>query len=377
VKRTNSPTGKYSKKMAKKASRITRWAKLGLFRRIICFLVLIASCAGGLYYGVANKRAEAQNIYDKYIISHDINDLNPVLLSRDSVFNEFENTYLGNSPFQSLMGGYFYENSTLSLFPGNNAGCTIIRINDENNILSDSLIDNINVRENTVFFRNPSNRTIYSYDINSRSTNQLEFEHVGQFVVCGKWYFYVDINDSTLIMYDTTSNNNVVLADNITSFVIAGNSVLYLNKEYEIHLLNYETMNDEIMAINALAFSYNGKLWFQNNNKVYYRNLDEKKVSEYNLGLSCNRLLGITETWIIFESDNRIYIQALDGSSALMVDEKVFVGASDNTILMYSTIDDKYSSYQIKTSTLVGNDDLYNQDNLQELDTENQVSNST
>ena len=364
-----TPTGRYSSRMAKKASKITRWAKFGVMRRVLCFVVFIALCAGGLYYGNISKKVEKQSAYDKYLVSHDINDLNPMVLSYDSMYDEFGGVHMGNKPYQSLMGGYYYEGKQLSLFPGNNAESTIMKADKEDHILTNFLADNINVRDNTIFFRDPTSRKVSAYDIKTQNTIQLDFEHVGQFVVCGKNYYYIDINSSELIMYDYTSDESTTLADGVSSFAIAGNSVLFLNKEHELHSLNCETREDDIIASNVLAFSYNGKLWIQNNGKVFCRRIDEKNLTEFILGVNCSRLLGVTDSWMFYESNNYIYIHALDGSSVMAVNDQIFVCATDNTMLVYNASEKKYKTYRIQASgDLVDTNQLDNSETIQQLD---------
>lgn len=319
--------------------------------------MVVFICACGLYYGYITKDREQENRYYRYIETHDINDLNPEILSYDAaIYDEFVRSFLGNSPSQLLMGGYFYKDEKYSIYPSQNGNCTMICCEGMENVLFNKLVDNINVRNDVVYFRDPSHREIMTYEIGIGYTEKLNLQHVGQFVICGDYYYYVNLNDSRLIRYNKMNEKSEVVADSVVSFTVAGNSVLYLDKTGEIHAYNMVLRSDESIASNVISYAYDGNLLFQKNRNLYLENLYGKTITELDLSLNCNRLLGVTKTHLFFETDDGIYMKMFSSDTVSKVTEQVFVGGSEERILLYDIENDTYSSSLIYEADKIVND---------------------
>ena len=333
-------TGAYSKELTKKVTKLERHSKGNKVRRVILFFLLIAVCGSSIFYGTKQKTDIQENRYLEFSESMDRSNLDSELLAYKDTYEIFVDCYLGNDPWQSMMGGFFYKDDSCSISPNPDASKTTITVDGAEHVISGFLADNLNKRENTIFYRSPSSRKIYEYDLQTHRTKVLQFKNVGQFVVCGAEYYYIDLNESALFVYNSGNDDSERLVETgVISFVLAGNAILYLDT---FNNLNYYNLSDHTSAVieeNISSFAYNGSLWFQNNSTVYRRELNDNQSKEIELGLACNRLLGVTETCLIFESDNGVYIHDLVQDMNTIIGNDVFIGASEDSYLWYCLSD--------------------------------------
>ena len=336
-------TGDYTKELTNQISRIEKRAKNNISRKIVFFLLMIAISAGGLFYGVSDKENTMKMQYKEYEESPDQSKLTPELLSYKDTYKLFVDDYLGNNPSQSMMGGYFYSDVPCIIHPNKDATGTIITIDNKEYEMTAYLADNINVRGDYVFFRNPVTREILSYDITEQKTTPLGIFNVGQFVVCGDDYYYIDLLKSSLEKYNNETKDNVTIVESgISSFVIAGNNIIYLDVAHTLNSYNLKNAKVTALGENITAFAFNGSLWIQNNSTVYQKNLIDKRLTEVDLGLQCNRLLGATDSDITFESVDGVYVYSISDNINSKLGNDLFIGACNNMVLWYNSKENKY-----------------------------------
>ncbi len=336
-------TGAYSKELTKKVTKLERHSKGNKVRRVILFFLLIAVSGSSIFYGIKQKTDFQEARYLEFSKSMDRSSLDSELLAYKDTYEIFVECYLGNDPWQSMMGGFFYTNDLCSISPSPDASKTTITVDGAEHVISGFLADNLNMRENTILYRSPSSRKIYEYDLQTRRTKALQFQNVGQFVVCGEEYYYIDLSQSALIMYNSTNDDFERLVETgVVSFVMVGNDILYLDTFSNLNCYHLTNHTSEVIEENISSFSYNGSLWFQNNSTVYRRELNEDQSKEIELGLACKRLFGVTETCLIFESDNGVYIHDLVQDTNTIIGNDVFVGASEDSYLWYRLSDQEF-----------------------------------
>ncbi|MGI6337115.1 MAG: hypothetical protein ACOXZM_08705 [Eubacteriales bacterium] len=156
-------------------------------------------------------------------------------------------------------------------------------------------------------------------------------------------YYYIDLSNSSLVQSNvTTQEKKTLVADGVLSFAVAGNDLIILDSSHKLSRLNLTNNTTTLIGENITAFSFDGTLWFQNNTSVYRKKLDDKNLEPVDLGLQCNRLLGVTEAGLIFESEDGVYLFDLVNSGARKIGTDLFVGMSDNMVLWFSLIDKTY-----------------------------------
>ena len=124
-----------------------------------------------------------------------------------------------------------------------------------------------------------------------------------------------------------TSETEDIIRSDVSSFVIAGNNNIFLDSDHILHELNISNHIQTTVGKNIAEFTYNGKLWMQNNKKVYSKSLDKKAIKEWPFSIQCNRLLGVTETKIFVESEDGIYACNIETNTSRKIAEGTFVGA--------------------------------------------------
>ena len=218
-------------------------------------------------------------------------------------------------------------------------------IDDKEVTLCEGLASDINVKDGSVYYRKLNSRSISSFAISTGKTSEMPIKNVGQFVICGDKLYYIDLATSSLVAFNmTTSETEEVVRSAVSSFVVAGNNIIFLGSDHILYEINLSDHTQTTVGKNIAEFAYNGKLWMQNNEKVYSKSLDKKAIKDCSFDIQCNRLLGITETQMFVESEDGIYACNIDTNTSRKIAEGTFVGASDEKLLIYNSSD---GSYQI------------------------------
>lgn len=334
--KNNMLTGNYMSELEHKIDRIEKRRFSQRICAIIFFVVLILVCAGGILFGTFDKLSTLENRYKIFSENPKIASVDFELLSYKDVENIVEKEFLGNTPYQSLMGGYFCDKEDCHLYPGEDGQSTILSVDDSDITLSGFVASDINVKNGMVYYRNQNTRKIYTYEISSKKTNELGFENVGQFAVYDLNYIYIDLSKASLVLIDQKDGSSKMLVDGgVKSFAIAGNSILFLDKNHKLNKLEIASNVKTVIANNITTFSFDRSLWLQNNDKLIQRDLADNKDSEYMLGLICNHLFGITDKFVFFESNDGVYCHDIDDNSNTKLENGIFIGASNEKILLY------------------------------------------
>lgn len=341
-KEEQSRAGYYYEQLKTEVTEIENNGKKLLLRKI-CFSVFISVlCCGGILYGIHSKKSNIEDKYNEYIETHDLRCLNDELLAYEEVYEIYEKDQLGNKPYQSLMGGFFYSGDKYLIYPDEKAEKTILHKNNSDVILSDGVVDNINVRDDMIFFRNPSTREIYSYDVSTNKTTSLNITDSGQFIIRENDYFYIDLKKTALMLYNSVNQKlEKIINKDVVSFVVAGNTIIYIDKNHTLYSYDIIDKTSTIIGNNIDNYSFNGILWLQNDKSIYKKNLDKNTMIKVDLERDCDRLLGVTKDTVIYESKKKVYKLNTDKEKELDLDG-VFVDISDESILVFDIDECKY-----------------------------------
>lgn len=339
----------YSDQLNRKMLKVTRHARGKKAWRWIAFLLTIGVCVFAVLLGIRTKTEHLETQYQKYCIEQDRTLIDSKLLDYKDTLQIFEKASLGNSISQMQMGGFFYSNECLAIFPDPETGCTNIKINDVVNALSEGFASNINVYENCVYFRDAASMKLTKHDLNTHKSYQFDLGGVDHFAICDGIILFVDSNSKELKLTKEDCDPEVLSGGAVVSFAIAGNQVLYLQEDHTLHSINISTRLDEIVAHNVNSFFYNGKLWIQNNTDIYVKALDGNTLEPLVCAEECYRILGVTSDYLIFDGPRSICVYNLDEQVFISLDENcVFVGATDDgTILVYDMGTGTYQMIQL------------------------------
>ena len=348
MKTENLNTGKYSNKISKKASNIESKAMSRKIRRLIFLVIILLVCVGGIFMGISGRSKSIETQYQEFIEAPRQSVLNNELLSYKDISKQFEASFLGNKSCQSLMGGFFYDGTDCSIYPDEAGEKMILRLGGEEVTWCEGLASDINVKDSSVYYRKLNSRSISLFTISTEKTTEMPIENVGQFIICGDKLYYIDLDTSSLISFDMiTSDAEEVIHSEVSSFVVAGNNIIYLGRDHILYELNLSDHVVTIIGKNIAEFSYNGKLWMQNNEKIFSKALDKKAIEEGAFNIQCNRLLGITETQIFVESEDGICVCNIEAKTSQKIAEGTFVGASDEMLLVYNLSDRCYQVIEL------------------------------
>ena len=336
-------TGEYYQKVQKRASKIEKNSKKKRIIRAIMAFLLVLICAGGLYWGYNSKAGELMDRYQNYMDHPNQSELNEELLAYKDTYEHFVEAFLGNSPEQLQMGGLFYQNAGFSISPSENGKSMILTKDGKDSVLFRFLADNINVKGQSIFYRNPSSRDMFVYDMTNGKQQALELHNVGQFALCGEYYYFIDIDESALVKYDPETKTRYTITDgDVSSFAIAGDLILYLTSEHELHSYSISNQKDAKKANNIDNFFFNGSIWLQNGEDVYKQPIGEKAITKVNLGHPCARLLGVIGSVLYYSTGESIFAYDIEKGSSREVDKGIFIGGSENKCLTYSIDDEAY-----------------------------------
>lgn len=343
MKAQDLDTGKYSSEIFKKASAIEAKAKSSKIRRTAFLVVILLVCLGGIFMGVFDRASSIERQYREYIDAPDLNMLSDELLSYKDVFKQFEASFLGNQACQSLMGGFFYDGAGCSIYPDEAGEKMLLRSGDKETALCDGLASDINVKNGSVYYRKLNSREVSSVDLSTGRAAQLPIDNVGQFIICGNKLFYIDLSASSLMSFDmVTSAADELIHSGVSAFAVAGNNIIYLDSNHTLYEFNISDHTQTTVGRNIAAFAYNGKLWMQNNEKVYCKALGKEAIEDCSIDIQCNRLLGATDATMYVESADGIYACSLEANTNRKIAKGIFIGASDEKVLIYDPSDSGY-----------------------------------
>lgn len=341
-------TGTYTNKLKRKVDRIEKKRIPRKVRAVIFFAVLAAVCIGGIVFGAFNKSSTLEKRYNSFIETPEVSSVDFELLSYKDVAKIFENRFLGNSPSQLLLGGYFCEKDNYKVYPAGDGQSTVLCIDDSEITLSDSIVSDVNIKNEIVYYRDQGERKIYAYDISSGEKTDLGIENAGQFALYDSDYIYIDLSNSSLICVDQKNENRKTLINSgVKSFAVAGASILYLDSNRTLNKLGLSDNLKTVIANNVDVFSFSGFLWLQNNDKLIQKGLSEKKVYEYELKMPCNRLLGVTDHYIFFESSDGVYCHNIEKKTNQKLENGIFIGGSNEKALFFNEKGNSYSVIDI------------------------------
>ena len=221
-------------------------------------------------------------------------------------------------------------------------------MDDSEITLSGSIVSDVNIKNGIVYYRDQSERKIYAYDISSGVKTDLGIENAGQFALYDSDYIYIDLSNSSLICVDQKNENRKTLINSgVKSFAVAGASILYLDSNRTLNKLGLSDNLKTVIANNVDVFSFSGFLWLQNNDKLIQKGLSEKKVYEYELKMPCNRLLGVTDHYIFFESSDGVYCHNIEKKTNQKHENGIFIGGSNEKALFFNEKGNSYSVIDI------------------------------
>lgn len=348
MKRNNTNTGKYINKISQKATSIEAKGKSRKVRRFIFLGIILIVCAGGIIFGISEKNNTIETQYQRYLEEPDQSALSNELLSYKDVSDLFITSFLGNHPSQSLMGGYYFCGTNCSVYPDQNCERMLLCIDNKETEICKGLASDINVKDGFVYYRKLNTRTISRYSISEGKSANLPLSDVGQFVVWNNKLAYVDLSSSALMEYDLeSSESKELIPSGVSSFAIIGRYVVYLSSEHTLYEMDLSDGSQTVLGKNISTFSYDSLLWLQNNDKVYSKSLDDKAITERATDLLCNRLLGVSGTYLFIESDDGIYLFDTANESNRKIADGIFVGAKDTEIIVFIPERDAYQVIEV------------------------------
>ena len=339
----------YSDQLNRKMLKATRHARGKKIWRWIAFLLTFALCISAVLFGVYSKTEHLEMQYQKYCTEKDRTLIDSKLLDYKDTLLIFEKASLGNSVAQMQMGGFFYSDEHLSIYPDTETGGSNIKMNEEVHTLSEGYASNINVYDGYIYFRDTGSMELMKYDLNTHRFSQLDLGGADRFAICDGMILFIDSNSKELKLTQEGCEPEVLSGGAVVSFAIPGDQVLYLQEDNSLHAVNISTRLDNVIAHNVNSFFYNGKLWIQNNTDIYVKALDGNTLEPLVYAEECYRILGMTSDYLIFDGPHSICVYNLDAQFFIPLDEDwVFAGvADDGTILVYDMGTGSYQMIQL------------------------------
>ena len=340
----NITAGSYRSNLENTTGAIEKKTKPRNLRRIIVLVICIVVCAASIYIGVSDRSSSLESDYQKYRDTLDRTLLYPELLGYQDTFVLFERHSLGNTVIQSQMGGYFYNDDIISIYPDTDLSGTIIEIDDQKYTLCENYATDINVYNGIVYYRDTKTMHIMAYDPSTKTATHTGIENVGQLSVVDGLMILKDASSGELRCVTQNGNTEVIAEGKVVSFAVAGNDVVYLKTDHKLHSINLSTKKNRLLGNNINSFILDEKLWCQNNTSIFSYSIDGKLMESPEILNVCYRVLGATKDSLIYESENGVCIfNILTKEQALLEANMIFVGASnDGRVFVYQSDLGKY-----------------------------------
>lgn len=336
-------TGDYISALTTKVNKIQKHKIARRIRSIIFLLLVIFVCVGGILLGVVDKEHKIEENYSAFVKTPLSVTVDYDLLFYKDVWELYEQYYLGNNVSQSLMGGYYCNKNGLLVRPDVEKNYTVVKIGEKESKLANSIASDVNVVDELVYYRDQYSKRVYSYDTTNNKTTMLDLKNVGQFIVFNKDYYYIDLNAKSLVHTSSTNNESKTLVEkDVKSFAIVGNHILYLSEDNILIDLNLSNMSKERIGSNVHSFTFSNGLWVQNNTSLYQVDLNDMRMTEYILEISCHKLLGTVSNRFVIDSNDGVYVYDVTNHNNKKLEGELFVSAYDNKALMYDINENRY-----------------------------------
>ena len=275
------------------------------FVGIFCIIVAGSSVTHSFSNNTYNRILDGQGNIDEIITSKGT-------LMSPEIYDVYEKNYLGNKSMNSQNYGFFAENQYGYTQIGENGTVKLI-VDGTETSLPDAYISQINITNDKVIYKG-RDKKIYSVSYDGSDKQVLVEDSVGEALLAGNDLYYTSYSKGgKLCKYGLiTGENSSVIEENIKTFTISADTILYLDYDNNLTAANLSDLNKKWINKNVDKFYYNGDIFVQNNGKIIKFNLNNHYPKE--IANNITELLGVDSKCVYYSVGNDLYSKNLQSS---------------------------------------------------------------
>ena len=324
----------------------------------IAGVILLAAAACGLSLGTYTLYQNHQNEETRNAFFQASPDEADILLSisnhEDLLFDmeaykKFETSCLGNTNSNLLASGIYAKKGNIVCTSGDG---TTVTIDGQEKKISDHPSSYLNVINESVFYRDDTDRKIYRYFINDGTTECAVNANCGETIVSVKGVYYIDYSTKKLFFLAFSDKEpKLFFSKRISSFAVVGNSAFVLTEDNTFGFLR-ESGSFTPISTEVDRFFFDGSAHIQKGSNIY--RIDSFTQSE------C--VAEDTDGVLIYEGSGYLYIAEKDSITRLLDngDTEKICSLEENEIV--KTMIETGSAYEIRL--FVEKDGLLKEKNL-------------
>ncbi len=335
MKRTKrTSTIAYIKKLKWEAAKYVEHKTRNTIKFWVFTVLMVALCAGGIYYGFFQRDTGVKNLYSEYAVTLDNSLLTQDLLSYQDTYKLFQENKLGNNNSVIQSGGYFASSDGISVYPSEDGAYSIISINGKAKAVIEGLASYVNIWEGKIVYRLNQNRSILIYDKDKNSSDALITGNIGEVLVFDGICFYIDFNDDSHLKCVSLFNRaqESLINESVISFAIAGKTVYYLNSNHNLKVYNLQTKAIMQLCSNVQDFNCDNGFWIESNGKIYQADFSCRQLKEIPLTANeqiSNHLIGANSANVFYSNSSNVYIYSIKDGSVKHIFDGIVVAISD------------------------------------------------
>ncbi|MDY3740865.1 MAG: hypothetical protein SO022_10440 [Selenomonadaceae bacterium] len=255
----------------------------------VCVIFLIV-------FGLLFSYLKLESIYSSF----NADNIEYLYINYKDIFNKWNKISTGNDVNSTLSGG--------KLLVLNDK---IISGIDVKNNIEYVCIDGasyLNKYDHNIVYRNDYDRKIYSYNLEDNKKEIVYEGNCGEVFCDSLGIYFIDYGNNAHVVY---MNKEKVISDitdeAVSSFVICGKYILYLNTNHNLLVKNIYTNDTKIIADNVERFFMNGNIIIERKNKIISINPTGNKSREvYNSDDVDMRVIGLVGKDIYIKEKNKV-----------------------------------------------------------------------
>lgn len=246
------------------------------------FLIVVLACTGIILAGGSIwAQMSLKAAYDNY--NSGASKVEFKTLNYENTFTQWNSKSLGNDINLLLIGGKEYFGKDFNVRTDYTYDNTIVTQGNSTKKLAIS-ISYVNYWDGTLYYRNDTDHSIYTYDIKKGQSSKLLECNTGEVLIADGKLYYVDLkNNNQLICTDLNGKNGQVICDkSVLSFVVCGDALLFEDTSLTLYLKGNDSSVITKLCSSVERYFLNGEIIIESGNNIFSIAPDSGKAVKLN-----------------------------------------------------------------------------------------------
>lgn len=303
-----------------------RKSKPAKVKRTIVVLIVALGTAASVLLGIRSTGSERDIAYAKYTTGEAANLDSAIpysLLGYKDTFELWNSRDIGNDVNNLLSGGKVLIRDEVRIVPDEDGDCSSATLTNGEVITINGGADYINFYDGTVFYRNVTDRKLYTMNIETGDCKILLDGNIGEVFISEGSIYYIDFqrNNSVFMASADFRDSQEVIDEPIASFVVCGQKLIYLTTNKSMRVYDLISGTTDSLVDNIERFFIGKHIYAESGNSLFsFTPEGQKGELVYKSEDDSIRLVGVLDS-LIFYQENGLLECLEDGQSHTVVND--------------------------------------------------------